>query len=98
MTEGSSLNAAVPEGDTIRLAVFMAPTTHALARLISVIHSRDAKVLDLRWQLIPEADEGVAMLLLRVAKDRQRHLQTAIFRSIDVWHIVTLLFRHIYIR
>lgn len=91
MTGSDAVNPAVPQDDTLRLAVFMAPTTHALARLVLLVRGRGAQVLDLRWQVMPTGSEGIATLLISLERARHPHLQAAIVRSVDVKSIAVLL-------
>lgn len=84
------LDLAVPERDTMRLTVVTAPTTHALAQLLSVVRGRGGNVLDLRWQVTSRDGEGVAALLIEIKKTRQRHLQAAIARSVCVRDVTIL--------
>lgn len=90
MTASDTVNPAVPQDDTLRLTVFMAPTTHALARLLLLVRGRGANILDLRWRVTPTDREGIATLLISLEKARQPHLQAAIVRSIDVKSIAVL--------
>lgn len=90
MTGRGAFSPAVLEDDTIRLAVLMTPTTHALARLLSVIRSRGANVLDLHWRVTPVNSEGVATLLIGLSRSKQPHLRAAIARSADVRSISVL--------
>ena len=77
-------------GDTLHLRVFMAPTTHALARLLVLVRGRGARVLYLRWEATPEAAEGTATLLIQLDSARHLHLRAAVERSIDVTRTAVL--------
>lgn len=90
MTAVDSVNPPVAADDTLRLTVLMAPTTHALARLLLLLHGRGAKILDLRWRVAPLEVEGIATLLIGLERARQAHLQEVIVRSIDVRGIAAL--------
>lgn len=90
MTPSLPANPAFPPGDTLRLAVFMAPTTHALARLLLLVRGRGANVLDLRWHVTPTGRDGIATLLIGLEKARQAHLEAAIMRCVDVRSIAVL--------
>lgn len=90
MTPPLPMNPGVPPGDTLRLAVFMAPTTHALAKLLLLVRGRGANVLDLRWQVTPTGHDGIATLLIGLEKTRQAHLEAAIMRCVDVRSIAVL--------
>lgn len=76
--------------DSLRLQVFMTPTTHALARLLLLVRGRGAEVLDLRWQATPGAAEGTATLLIGLVSARHPHLRAAIARNVDVTRIIVL--------
>ena len=90
MTAMRTEEAAYGEGDLLRLKVFMAPTTHALARLLVLVRGRGAKVLDLRWRATPGAAEGTVTLLIGLDSARHPHLLAAIERSVDVTHTAVL--------
>jgi hypothetical protein len=90
MTASDSVNPVVIQGDTLRLTVFMTPTTHALARLLLIVHSRGGNILDLRWRVTTADPEGIATLVISLEKARHSHLQAAIARSIDVRSIAVL--------
>jgi hypothetical protein len=68
----------------------MAPTTHALAKLLLLVRGRGANVLDLRWQVTPGGRDGIATLLIGLEKARQAHLAAAIMRCVDVRSIAVL--------
>jgi hypothetical protein len=90
MTAPDAMSPAAPPDDTLRLAILMAPTTHALARLLLLVRGRGANVLDLHWQITPASHEGIATLLISLEKARQPHLQAAIVRSVDVRSMAVL--------
>jgi hypothetical protein len=96
MAAADTANPVVPQDDTLRLTVFMAPSTHALARLLLLIRGRGANVLDLRWRVTPAGREGsagregIATLFIGLEKARQPHLQAAIARIVDVKSVVIL--------
>ncbi len=79
---------SVPGEDTIRMTVIMAPTTHALVRLLTVIRGRGAQILDLRWEATSPSDDGVATLLIHISATRHPHVRAAIERIIDVKHLM----------
>jgi acetolactate synthase regulatory subunit len=90
MAAADTANPAVPQDDTLRMTVFMAPSTHALARLLLLVRGRGANVLDLRWRVTSAGREGIATLFIGLEKDRQPHLQAAIVRIVDVKSVVIL--------
>lgn len=64
MAAADTANPAVSQDDTLRLTVFMAPSTHALARLLLLVRGRGANVLDLRWRVPSAGREGIATLFI----------------------------------
>lgn len=88
MTASDPLTSSVPREDMLQLTVFMAPTTHALTRLLLLVRGRGANVLDLRWRVAPTEREGIAALLISLEKARQPHLEAAIARIVDVKSVV----------
>lgn len=88
MTAYETWNPSVPRDDTLLLTVFMAPTTHALTRLLLLVRGRGANVLDLHWRVTSLEREGVATLLVNLEKSRQAHLEAAIVRVVDVRSVV----------
>jgi hypothetical protein len=90
MAASDTANPPVSQDDTLRLTVFMTPSTHALARLLLLVRGRGANVLDLRWQVTPTGREGIATLFIGLEKARQPFLQAAIMRIVDVRSVVIL--------
>lgn len=88
MMSSDTLNPSVPQDDTLRLTVFMAPTTSALTRLLVLVRGRGAKVLDLRWQVTATEGKGIATLLVKLDGSRHPHLAAAIAGIIDVRSVV----------
>jgi hypothetical protein len=88
MMSSHPTNSSVPQDNTLRVTVFMAPTTGALTRLLVLVRGRGAKVLDLHWQVTPTEREGIATLLMSLDEARHPHLAAAIARIIDVRSVV----------
>ena len=88
MMSSDILNPSAPQDDTLRLTIFMAPTTGALTRLLVLVRGRGAKVLDLHWQVTSAEREGIATLLMNLDEARHSHLAAAIARIIDVRSVV----------
>lgn len=72
------------------LAVEMRPTRNALGRLISVLQTRGAEILQLTWMAPPIADDdGLARAAVLVLLDAERlpYLCRAIARLVDVMDV-----------
>lgn len=69
---------------TLSLSVGVRPTPSALARLLSILHSRNAEVLAFNWLRQPERFHANALIMVRLDETRQGHLRMALERAVDV--------------
>jgi hypothetical protein len=70
--------------DTTALSIWIIPTSAALARLVSTLHSRGANVSSLHWRVGATTGEPTVVVHLGIDCTRQLHLQRAIERMTDV--------------
>jgi acetolactate synthase regulatory subunit len=61
-----------------------APTTVALARLLSVLHGRGARVTGLQWVTDPDGCCATATIVAGLPARRHPHLLDAVDRIVDV--------------
>jgi acetolactate synthase regulatory subunit len=75
---------APSDADTLALTVSTRPTTHALAQLLAVLHSRGARVAQLSWRTDPASGWATVTLVAALTRTRHDHLRAAIARLVDV--------------
>lgn len=70
------------------LRLSTAPTTHALAGVLAVLHSRGASVRQLSWTAGPGPDVATATMLVDIEPRRHQHLREALRRLVLVTSVV----------